>query len=192
MTTRTRRGLTAAALCTAGLVVAGAPLALATNGKHNPGKRDDHPGKHHKPSYGQPGFKPGKPGSGALFATLLGRKEVTDAGKRKAGDLDGLGTATIGITKSNQVCWGIVVQGIDTPTAAHIHQARPGKNGGIVVPLSAPTAGDPGASSGCTAVDPGLAFDLRKHPHSYYVNVHTTAFPNGALRGQLHKAPFFS
>ena len=183
MTTRTRRRLTAAALCTAGLVVAGAPLAaVATHG------RDHHPSRHHKPSYGQPGFTPGKAGSAALAAVLLGRNEIGPTGRRRAGDPDGLGSATVGITKTNQVCYGIVVQGLQNPTAAAIYQGKHRhQTGTIVLALTPPATGDPGASSGCVAVDPGLAFDLRKHADRYYVDVKTPDFPAGALRGQLHR-----
>ena len=27
---------------------------------------------------------------------------------------------------------------------------------------------------------------IRAHPGNYYVNIHTTQFPDGAARGQLH------
>ena len=54
-----------------------------------------------------------------------------------------------------------------------------------MVPLTQPTGGDPGAASGCTPVDSALAQAILKNPHKYYANVHTTAFPNGAVRGQL-------
>jgi hypothetical protein len=188
MTSRTRRGLAAAALCSAGLLVAGAPL-IAT--AHNNGKKGDPPGKNHKkPAYGQPGFKPGKPGSATLFAKLIGKNEIsTTTGKKRAGDPDGQGGATITITKTNTLCFGIVVQGITTPNAAHVHQGKRGKNGNIVIPLTQPATGDPGASSGCVPnLDTGLLSDIRKHPSRYYVNVHTNDFPNGALRGQLGKA----
>jgi CHRD domain len=66
--------------------------------------------------------------------------------------------------------------------AAHIHRVV---NGPIVVPLNQPSSGDPGASSGCVTVDPKLARAILRHPHRYYANVHTAAFPSGAVRGQL-------
>ena len=60
-----------------------------------------------------------------------------------------------------------------------------GENGPIVVTLAPPSSGDPGVSGACVAVDPELLDDILQHPAQYYVNVHTAAFPGGALRGQL-------
>src|SRR4051794_29888636 len=123
----------------------------------------------------------------ALFAVLTGRKEVDANGQHGAGDPNGRGSFSATVD-GNQLCFGITVKNLDEPVAAHIHKARPNKNGPIVVPLTAPSSGDPGASSGCVTVDPALATAILRHPHKYYANVHTTAFPNGAVRGQLfHK-----
>jgi hypothetical protein len=120
----------------------------------------------------------------ALFAVLTGRNEVDANGRRGAGDPDGRGSFTA-IVDGNQLCFGITVTNLDQPAAAHIHKARRNQNGDIVVPLTQPTAGDPGASSGCVTVDAALAQAILKNPHKYYANVHTTAFPAGAVRGQL-------
>jgi CHRD domain len=120
----------------------------------------------------------------ALFAVLTGRKEVDANGNRRVGDPDGRGSFTA-IVDGNQLCFGITVKNLDQPVAAHIHKGRPNQAGPIVVPLTQPATGDPGASSGCVTVDPALAAAILKNPHKYYANVHTTAFPGGAVRGQL-------
>ncbi len=128
----------------------------------------------------------------ALFAVLVGGNEVSAAGVANQGDLDGFGTATANIlpvpvgVATGIICVGITVRGIDTPNAAHIHQNRAGLNGAIVVPLTAPTAGNPGTSSGCVSgVAVAILNQLRTNTANFYVNVHTALFPGGALRGQL-------
>jgi hypothetical protein len=124
----------------------------------------------------------------ALFAVMTGRNEVDANGHRGAGDVNGSGSVTA-MVDGNQICFGITVKNLGaTPIAAHIHgPARPNQNAGIVVALAAPPSPDPGASSGCVAVDAALAQEILKHPHKYYVNVHTTQFPGGAIRGQLSR-----
>jgi len=122
-----------------------------------------------------------------LFAVLTGRKEVDPAGNRGVGDPDGRGSFTA-IVDGGQLCFGITVKNLDAPVAAHIHKGRPNQAGPIVVPLTPhPTAGDPGASSGCVTVSADLARAILKNPHRYYTNVHTAAFPGGAVRGQLFR-----
>jgi hypothetical protein len=123
----------------------------------------------------------------ALFAQLSGRNEIGADGKRGAGDTDGVGSFT-GLITSGQLCFGITVNSLDTPSLAHVHAAKKGRNGPIVIPLTPPTNGDPGASSGCTSVAPDLLAAIRKHPQRYYANVHTNLFPGGAVRGQLFHA----
>jgi hypothetical protein len=122
--------------------------------------------------------------SRALFAVLTGRNEVDASGRRGAGDPDGRGSFTA-IVDGDQLCFGITVTNLDQPGAAHIHKARRNQNGDIVVPLTQPASGDPGASSGCVTVALTLAQAILKNPHKYYANVHTAAFPGGAVRGQL-------
>jgi hypothetical protein len=126
----------------------------------------------------------------ALFAVLTGRKEVDADGHRGAGDLNGRGSFTA-IVDGSKLCFGITVKNLGSaPIAAHIHgRARPNQNAPIVVPLTAPSTPDPGASSGCVTVDPDLAQAILKNPHKYYANVHTSQFPGGAIRGQLSPRP---
>jgi hypothetical protein len=121
----------------------------------------------------------------ALFADLNGRNELDATTLQPgAGDPDGFGSASVTINGTS-LCFGITVGNLDTPVMAHIHKGRRVENGPVVVPLTPPTAGNPGASSGCVSVDASLAAAILAHPKGYYVNVHTAAFPNGAVRGQL-------
>jgi hypothetical protein len=126
--------------------------------------------------------------STALVAVLTGANELDPATlKRGVGDPDGRGSATV-LIDGTRVCFGIVVTKLGDPLAAHIHKARRKQNGSIVVPLTQPSSGNPGASSGCVDATATVARDIRRHPARYYVNVHTREFGGGAVRGQLARA----
>ena len=125
------------------------------------------------------------PGGRPLSATMTGAQEVNAAGVPNQGDPNGSGTARITVNPGQrEVCWEIRVSNITLPaSAAHIHRAPAGVAGPVVVTLSPPDAN--GVSSGCAPVDRALAKDILKNSENYYVNVHTTDFPDGAIRGQL-------
>ena len=57
--------------------------------------------------------------------------------------------------------------------------------GPVVVGLTPP--GADGTSSGCVQASSELIMAIMKNPENYYVNVHTSQFPAGAVRGQLSK-----
>ncbi|MBO9499971.1 MAG: CHRD domain-containing protein [Novosphingobium sp.] len=82
------------------------------------------------------------------------------------------------------VCYIMNVWGLQDITAAHIHKGGPGETGAPVVPLATPTDGTAGA---CVQVTAEVSAALLANPGGYYVNVHTRAFPQGAIRGQLSK-----
>lgn len=121
------------------------------------------------------------------FAVLLGGSEVSPEGKANAGDRNGRGTATvIAAPGAGKLCFAITVDNIDNPVAAHVHNAPAGKNGPIVVTLVAPGSGEPGAAGGCVSnLDSELLRAIQEQPAAFYVNVHTSAYPDGAVRGQL-------
>jgi hypothetical protein len=126
-------------------------------------------------------FRRTTPSPVLLAADLTGMAEVPGPG-----DEDGSGHAVVSFDQEqNRVCFTIVVANISLPaTGAHIHVGEAGIAGDIVVPLEPPD--ENGASAGCVdAVDPALIAAILQNPAGYYVNVHTTDFPAGAVRGQL-------
>ncbi len=118
-----------------------------------------------------------------LWARLTGAQEVPGPG-----DPDGKGMAKITLLPAyGTVCFRIRVRGVTLPAAAaHIHPGERGVAGPVLIPLGAPDAS--GKVRGCvTDVDPDVIRAIWMNPRSYYVNVHTSDFPDGALRGQLHR-----
>lgn len=125
------------------------------------------------------------PASAADFtfrAHLDGRSEVPGPGDR-----DGMGTARITVNPSaDRVCFVIRTENIGLPAiGAHIHEGQPNEAGPVVVALANPDQS--GIARGCVTVEHALARDIQRHPRDYYVNIHTKAFPAGAVRGQLHR-----
>ena len=122
-----------------------------------------------------------------LTATLSGANEVTAAGLTGVGDPDGAGSARVTINVGQKrLCFSLKVTGVVTPTAvAHIHDADAGVAGPVVIPIGAP--GVDGTASGCVPVARALLKEILHDPAGYYVNVHTSEFPGGAVRGQLAK-----
>jgi hypothetical protein len=125
---------------------------------------------------------PGDPAAApaVLVASLEGRNEVT------GGAVDGQALGLIGLqgtTLSYSVSW----RGVGTPTEADIHAGARGADGPVVVPLfTTPRPADGFASGTVTVTDPALLAALRSDPDSFYTDLHTTAFPGGAARAQLH------
>jgi hypothetical protein len=111
-----------------------------------------------------------------LVASLTGAQE-----RPGPGDPDGSGSAVIYLNYGqSQVCWQVSYENLDPAIAAHIHIAPVGVPGPVVVPLSP-------INSGCTTVNRDLIKAIIQHPDNYYVNVHTTVYPAGAIRGQLSR-----
>ena len=123
---------------------------------------------------------PAGPDLVTLTATMTGAAEVPGPG-----DADGTGTAEITLDDdANEVCWEITVANITLPAvAAHIHPGATGVAGDPLVNLTAPDA--TGAASGCVDADDAIVDDIIANPSAFYVNVHTSDFTPGAIRGQL-------
>jgi hypothetical protein len=119
-------------------------------------------------------------GGKKLTTTLTGAAEVPGPG-----DPDGTGTAQLRLRKGQgEICFKLVVSNITLPaSAAHIHKGAAGVAGQVVVTLTTPDAD--GSVEGCVSVPRALVKDIHKNSSEYYVNVHTSDYPAGAVRGQL-------
>jgi len=119
-------------------------------------------------------------GGRGFTTTLTGAAEVPGPG-----DPNGSGIAQLTINVGQgQVCFSISVTGIVLPsTGAHIHVGEAGDFGDVVVALTAPAAS--GTSSGCVSANQDVLKQIMSNAAGYYVNVHSSEFPAGAVRGQL-------
>jgi hypothetical protein len=120
-----------------------------------------------------------------LAVTMTGIQEVPGPG-----DPDGSGTVEVRVMPATgQVCWNLYARGIDPATGAHIHRGAAGAAPDIPFVLRLTTPDAAGRSQGCATVDQRLAQELSLRAHEFYVNVHTAAYPAGAIRGQLRGGP---
>jgi hypothetical protein len=103
-----------------------------------------------------------------------------------AGDPNDYGAARVEILRRN-VCFRILRRQVptdqnDPAIVAHIHRGEPGVAGPIVVTLF---VGDVPGGRRCVRTSRSLAREISRFPGRFYVNVHTAAFGDGAVRGQL-------
>jgi hypothetical protein len=109
-----------------------------------------------------------------IKVTLTGEQEVPPVKSA------GAGTGTIIIGTDRTVSGSVKTTGI-AGTVAHIHEAAPGKNGPVIVPLT--KDGDTySVAAGTKLTDAQFA---SFQAGNLYVNVHTAANSGGEIRGQL-------
>lgn len=136
--------------------------------------------------------------SGAVLAdTRTYVTHLTGSEEVPAGDTLAQGQAIFRLNKDGtELYYKLIVANIDDVTAAHIHLAAAGVNGPVVAPLyvAGPISG---RFSGVLAegVITSLSGPLAGLPLSHlieyinsgdiYVNVHTTLYPGGEIRGQI-------
>jgi hypothetical protein len=118
-----------------------------------------------------------------LEAKMTGAQEAP-----AAGDMDGSGTAKLSFNRAKKkVCFNIRVKKIGGVLAGHIHRGGKGVAGGIEVTLIADATSGKHFTGCAKNVKKSLISEILRHPRGFYVNLHTGAYPGGAIRGQLHK-----
>lgn len=137
------------------------------------------------------------PTNAKLFVATLNGEQEAGAQEVHAGvDTPASGTATFTLNADNTLDYEVTVVGIPGtlvavgggPTsAAHIHGAPAGTNGGILIflePLDSLPTGPPFVWSGTTAVLDQTTIDALL-AGGLYVNVHTVENMGGEVRGQI-------
>lgn len=117
-----------------------------------------------------------QPRNTVVGANLYGENVVgKGAGDKASGDINALLEPATG-----RMCYYLEASGVGEIVGAHIHEGREGRNGPVVATLA--MAPD---DELCVTLDPALARRIAADPEDYYVDIHTGARPDGALRGQL-------
>ena len=97
----------------------------------------------------------------------------------------GAATAVVVLNDAQtQFSYSVTFSGlVGTLTASHIHKAAVGVNGGVIFGFSPPIGAQSGTYGGVVNPTPAQVADLVAG--LYYVNIHSTVWPGGELRGQL-------
>ena len=129
-----------------------------------------------------PGSKSVPAGASTYSVSLTGLEEPTSAA-RTAGDPDGAGLVRLIVDpERKRICYDFRLSGLSTPLMAHIHRGPAFRNGPSVVTLFT----GPGADlDACVVWTQKRLAEIVSNPSNFYVNLYTTEYPDGALRGQL-------
>jgi putative cell wall-binding protein len=102
-------------------------------------------------------------------------------GKQRPGDTTlGAASGVYKVSDPGALCYDYTGSPIDA-TAAHIHRVS---DGTIAIPFDLASNSD--GRFGCTfGLDPALVADVFANPADYYINIHTPAFPSGAISGTM-------
>lgn len=118
----------------------------------------------------------------ATAGTTMSTALVGSEERPGPGDPDGHGFIELTLNQGKgEICFELTLSGIDAATAGHIHKAPAGEAGSVFVPLF----GSEGPAAKCVTATKAQVKEIRRNPEMFYVNIHTAAYPGGAVRGQL-------
>jgi hypothetical protein len=111
--------------------------------------------------------------------SMTGAQEVPGPG-----DPDGSAVGTLTVDDvTGVISWSFTYANLDSLTGMHIHAAPAGSSAGVFVGLA--LTGSAGSLVGSVTTTPANALAINTNPSNYYVNLHTSVYPSGAVRDQL-------
>ncbi|MEO7247809.1 MAG: CHRD domain-containing protein [Novosphingobium sp.] len=120
----------------------------------------------------------------ALAAPVKLVAVLTGAGETGGGEPKAVGGFKVEMDpETNDFCYSLWADKGIKPSMAHIHSGAAGSDGPPLATLEVTGK----SSDSCLAIDKAKLQPIADNPALFYVNVHSAAFPNGALRGQLVK-----
>jgi len=126
--------------------------------------------------------------SSPSYASIINLTSTIDGSQANAS----VGTGSLGIGSaimtfddvSNQFDWNINWSGLVNETAAHFHgPALPNQNAGVQVGIGVASNPAVGSAILSAAQETELLAGL------WYINIHTSTFPGGEIRGQVNVVP---
>ncbi|MEZ4730289.1 MAG: CHRD domain-containing protein [Caldilineaceae bacterium] len=130
---------------------------------------------------------PGGEIRGQIGGVRLFQANLTGAAEVPARSTSASGRAVLALSAdATKLSYRVMVNDIEDITASHIHTAPTGVNGGIIFPLFSNASGafDP-ANPISGTLDLTLDQVMALIVDQYYINVHTSTAPAGAIRGQV-------
>lgn len=118
----------------------------------------------------------------AIAGTVVLTASLSGANETAGGDPAASGTFRVEIDpEAGDFCYTLAVTKLAKPAKAHVHSGVAGVDGDPVAMIEITGAGN----DECIALEPDKLKPIVANPAAYYVNVHSAAFPAGAVRGQL-------
>jgi hypothetical protein len=120
----------------------------------------------------------------------LAKLDMAQAGNTNPPDKMPIGLGTFNLSQDNTMLEvNVLVNDLTSPiTNAHLHYGMPGVSGPVIVPISQFRTGNSyrGVFDLTTLADPAAFLDSLQMGE-VYVNIHTSNYPAGEIRGQLYK-----